>query len=309
MNALRTLSAGLLLATCLLSSNLHAQVQMQRAPQGQLQGTPQRQMQQQQPQAALPGRAQPAFVEIISILTVPFKPKFGDPVVVKVTLRNAGQTTVAQVPWAIHWQTANQTLAEGVLPNFPPGAVAEVTANWKAVGGEHLIQGYVDASGRAFNNAAPITARIRNVPLNIAEETQLLSFVKARDAGASFRNTLLPGSPTWCDTFGVSPVRETPPNKSAYFITECVAITTSTGEAFINFKLKNGWIIKSIKPEQFTDAMSGNREFIWQYRLPPQIGSNDPHMIVETAGIVGGVTFEITIAGHPGSDPYIGLVR
>ena len=161
-------------------------------------------------------RPAPASVEIVALSATPAAPKQGEMVTVKLSIRNSGQSAVAQVPWSIHWNTANQTLAQGVQPNVVPGAVFEVTASWRAVPGEQLFQGYVDGSGKTFNNAAPVANRIANLPLTIAQvsastqgaapamETQVLHFQKAKLAGAMIVNTLLPGAPTACAQFGVS---------------------------------------------------------------------------------------------------------
>ncbi len=139
-------------------AGVQAQVQMQ-----QKQGVAP-QMQQKQRPAAIHVAPAPS-VEIVALSATPAAPKQGEMVTFKLSIRNTGTTAVASLPWAIHWYTVNQTLAQGTLTNVGAGAQFEVTASWKAVAGEQLIQGYVDAAN-TIKNAAPITARTRNLTLN-----------------------------------------------------------------------------------------------------------------------------------------------
>ncbi len=264
-----------------------------------------------------------ASVEIVAMSATPAAPKQGEMVTIKLSMRNSGQTVVAQVPWAIHWNTANQTLAHGVEPNVVPGAVFEVTASWRAVPGQQLVAGYVDPTGKTFNNAAPVALRIRNLPLTIAQmsastqgaapapgnapqmETQVLHFNKARDAGATSNNTLVT-FPSACISPGVDEGQSgnaSDSNQASVVVNlQCAGCTTITGEAFANFKLKNGWKIKTVPP-------SPNNAFVpWKFKLRPQSGTNDPRMIVEMTGNSGEARIRIDIEGPAGTSPYIGPV-
>ena len=286
-------------------AGVQAQVQMQTKPGIQKPG-----IQTERPATSLGPASASASVEIVALSATPAAPKQGEMVTVKLSIRNSGQSAVAQVPWAIHWN-ANQTLAQGVQPNVVPGAVFEVTASWRAVPGEQLFQGYVDGSGKTFNNAAPVAKRIAHLPLTIAQvsastqgaapamETQVLHFQKAKLAGAMIVNTLLPGAPAGCLTFGVheagSVSRSNANSGSVYFTVNCYGGAAATGEAFKNFRLQNGWKIKSV------DLVGANTD--WQYRRQPQNGSNDPHMIVEMTGN-GYAVFRIDIEGPAGTSPY-----
>ena len=290
--------------------------------QGQAQTKPGVAPQVQRP-AAISAAPAPASVEIVALSATPAQPKQGDVVTIKLSIRNSGQSAVAQVPWSIHWNTANQTLAQGVQPNVALGAVFEVTASWRAVPGEQLIQGYVDASGKTFNNAAPVAKRIANLPLTIAQisastqgttpapgsapklETQVLNFQKAKEAGAVSVSALMPGAPVACSTFGIHEEQSVSASNSGrgsvYLDWSCVGAGTATGEAFKNFKLKNGWKIKAISQVAY-------RETTWQYRLRPQEGTNDPHLIAEITTSSGSFLILIDIEGPAGTSPYLGQV-
>ena len=293
------------------AAGVQAQVQMQTKPGIQKPG-----IQTERPATSLGPASAPASVEIVALSATPAAPKQGEMVTVKLSIRNSGQSAVAQVPWSIHWNTANQTLAQGVQPNVVPGAVFEVTASWRAVPGEQLFQGYVDASGKTFNNAAPVANRIANLPLTIAQvsastqgaapamETQVLHFQKAKLAGAMSVNTLLPGAPTGCLSFGVSEVGSVSwsdsKRGSVMFSVGCLSAAAATGEAFKNFRLKNGWKIKSVDLVE-----AGLYGADWQYRLKPQKLSNDPHIIVEITGFgPQAAIFRIEIEGPAGTSPY-----
>lgn len=267
-------------------------------------------------------RPAPASVEIVALTATPAAPKQGEMVTFKLSIRNSGQSAVAQVPWAIHWNTANQTLAQGMQPNVVPGAVFEVTASWRAVPGEQLIQGYVDASQKTFNNTAPVAKRISNLPLTISQisastqgaapapgstpkpETQVLHYQKAKEAGAMSVNALMPGAPAACLKFGViesdSIALSDSGRGSVVVGVACYGGATVTGEAFKNFKLKNGWKIKLISQNATSDVNQTN----WQYTRRPQIGTDDPHLTAEITSYDGYLNIRIDIEGPAGTSPY-----
>ncbi len=260
-------------------------------------------------------------VEILGLSATPAAPKEGEMVTFKLFVRNTGKGVVAQVPWAIRLNTANQTLAQGVFLNmksmiddlryYPETDDGVGVAQWRAVPGEHLIQGYVDAAN-TIKNTAPIAARIKNLSLIVAKtpeifatarfaalkmETQVLHAQKAKEAGAQIVNTLMPGALAVCMYFGI----DVPPesgfvdnatNTSVNAGINCHGVgATVTGEAFKDFRLKNGWKIKAVTDRLSHDIDISQPVFpvlSWQYRLKPQVGSNDPNMIVEMTGGGGG---------------------
>ena len=288
-------------------AGVQAQVQMQTKPG----------IQTERPATSL--RPAPASVEIVALSATPAAPKEGEMVTVKLSIRNSGQSAVAQVPWSIHWNTANQTLAQGVQPNVVPGAVFEVTASWRAVPGEQLFKGYVDGSGKTFNNAAPVANRIANLPLTIAQVsastqgaapgqpvtkvTQILDYQKAKLAGAQFaHNEEAVAACTYLGQFDSKVQFGNWPDGTVSFGAVCALLGgRATPEAFKNFRLKNGWRIKSVEPLKET---KNNGD--WQWVTGPPTGDN-PYMQVRVwANSLGegSIILKVVIEGPEGSDPY-----
>ena len=120
--------------------------------------------------AAVPvGLAAPAGpnLEIVAFTVVPSKPIEGEAVTIKLSIRNAGTTAVTALPWAIHWYSANTTLAKGTQATLAPGAQFDATATWKAVAGQQLLQGYLDAAN-TLKNTAPVASRTRDASVTVA---------------------------------------------------------------------------------------------------------------------------------------------
>ncbi|HUP93073.1 MAG TPA: CARDB domain-containing protein [Solimonas sp.] len=116
------------------------------------------------------------YVEITNLIVSPAAPSAGQPTAVKLAIRNAGKGTVAKVPWTIHGYTSNQTLGQGEILNLAPGALVEVSANWNPPPGSQTLQGYVDPTGKTFNNTAPASAKFRQLVVDVAPGRQSFCF-------------------------------------------------------------------------------------------------------------------------------------
>ena len=110
----------------------------------------------------------PVKVEITNFSISPAQPTAGDSVTVTLTIKNTGTGAVAKVPWSIHRATGNQTLASTPdITGLQPGQSVTKTATWQAQAGQQVLQGYVDPTGKALKNTAPVTSQIRELTLNV----------------------------------------------------------------------------------------------------------------------------------------------
>ena len=146
-------------------------------------------------------------------------------------------------------------------------------------------------------------------------ETQLLDYQKAKMNGAQFADGLEgptncnhrtqldvkgPDQPAVCGDFPLPPA-------GVQFQMGCGIYLTggrATPEAFTNFRLKNGWRVKSyemvgvVKPSEGAD---------WQWRKTPSVGTDDPSMKMHVwANVRQDVcnTVKVTIEGPAGTNPY-----
>ncbi|HUP93074.1 MAG TPA: CARDB domain-containing protein [Solimonas sp.] len=262
------------------------------------------------------------YVEITNLFVSPSAPSAGQPTVVKLTIRNGGSGTVAKVPWVIHWYTANQTLGQGEILNLAPGAIVEVSANWTPPAGSQTLQGYVDPTGKTFNNTAPASSKFRQIAVSVAQtstkptttttatqvlETKILDGNLAKNAGAR-SNSIIDGGSTPCSLenfFSASQDGIYPPGW-IYGI-NCVALPAGgrvAHESYINFTLKNGWKIKGFSiVQQSVYGVGAN----WQWAQVPTIGSTNPYMkmsVWANSGANVRVDVQVTIEGPAGTNPY-----
>lgn len=268
--------------------------------------------------ATVPLTSAPAapIVEIVELSATPAAPKVGEMVTIKLSMRNAGTTTVANLPWALQWHTGGQTLAQGTQTNVGPGARFEVTGSWKAVAGTQLMKGYIDPAN-TIKNGAPITSRIRDLTLTIAQisastlgtaapapvmETQRLDYSKAKNAGAGSSAVLRPGAPAACAAYGVNEQDTAALSQvgSVYLNLDCVGGVTVDVEVFKNFRLKNGWKVKSSGISRVGPNMT------WQYVTKSTELSTEPRTVLRLTGASTYLVLDVQIIGPAGTDPYTG---
>lgn len=227
----------------------------------------------------------PVRLEGQSLTITPVNPRAGDQVTVRFIVKNTGTGTVPKVPWAIHLASGNQTLKQGEHSNLAPGETFEGQVGWTAVEGEQLLQGYIDSTGKALKNTAPISAKILRLTIAVAPPppppvklvTQVLHYEKARQAGALFQIAPMP----LCQAAQFAPTPSTAPDFADFSIIFQFACFGSAGafaktevESFKNMRLKNGWKIKEII--EHGGQITPIAFHAWITR--PSAGSDDPFM-------------------------------
>ena len=284
------------------------------------------QMQAPQQQMVVPGLCTTADKVAATDLTLnPAKPTWLQAVVVTLTIKNLCNVPLSNIGWQIASTPDNTILGSGTWQaSVAPSQTFTVTAPWRAAPGERGFDGRADPAGALKESADDRKNNVKTLSVTVpvptqaaapAMETQILNFAKAKEAGASVTNTLLPGAPAGCSNFGVDESESMRARDDTIaFLTQCAGLgATATGEAFANFKLKNGW---KIKPAPDGVVLVRFQGVSWQYRLRPQEGTNDPHMNVEVtapAGLggaryIGEVVIRINIEGPAGTSPYLGPV-
>ena len=116
---------------------------------------------------------------------------------------------------------------------------------------------------------------------------------KAEAAGALRNSELVQGSgpPFVCERFGFSAT-----SSSLEVLLSCVGVAILDVKAFRNFRIKNGWKIKSVARY----PTNVNTKFFDE----PIVGTNNPFIHVEITGAVGTLSYFVMIEGPPGTDPY-----
>ena len=258
-------------------------------------------------------------IEAQNLTVTPAQPKAGDPVTVKFTVKNTGPGTVAKVPWSIHLYTGNRTLGQGEQLNVAAGATFEVTAPWTPAAGSQRLQGYVDPNGKTLKNTATVAAQVKELTLNVAQvsaatqassppvekERKILDVSEAKLAGARFDHGIESGGD--CRSIGAfDPKTEyAQPQGTVTFKAGNCLLTggKATPQAFLDFTLKNGWVVKDYRPVYNNVQYNGECKLL----TPPAIGSNNPymkaHVWVNATGNVA-LTLQVTIEGPKGTNPY-----
>jgi hypothetical protein len=110
----------------------------------------------------------PVKLEVTGLSIIPAQPEPGQPVTVKLTIKNAGAGSVVKVPWSIHYATGNQTLASGEQQNVTAGSSFEATVTWTAKAGAQKLQGYVDPKG-TLKNTAPSASQVTDLNITVPQ--------------------------------------------------------------------------------------------------------------------------------------------
>ena len=301
---IRVLRSGVTLVIAVLVSALgtFAAETVQKAPPGTGQKAP-------PIAAAAATKIAPAVkIEALNLTVTPAQPKAGDAVTVKFTVKNTGAGTVAKVPWSIHLYTGNRTLGQGEQLNVAAGATFEVTAPWTPTAGAQRLQGYVDPSGKTLKNTAPVAAQVKELTLNVSpveKETKILDVNEAVLAGARLDHGIESGGS--CDYLGAfdsKPMTFGAWSQSTVMFAayNCVVGAKATPQAFLNFRLKNGWVVKDYRA-MYKEQGNGGFSLL----TPPVIGSNNPYMKAHVwANPLGKVllVLHVTIEGPKGTNPY-----
>jgi len=310
MSAFRVLGAlgiGIVFAASAVTA--WASGTMQKAPSGQM----------QQKAPAQTGKtiqtAPPIKMEAQSLTVTPAQPQAGQQVTVKFTVKNTGTGTVAKVPWSIHLATDNQTLGQGEKMNLGPGESFEVTAQWTPSAGQKLLQGYVDPTGQALKNTAPVSAQIKELSVTVAAaasastpgtpvetETRVLEHLKAKNAGANFTANAVGATPCTIENRGGRNVTFT---EEVELILGCQLLPGGRAdfEVYSNFRLKNGWKVERVDVRK---QSGGTADWSW-VSSAPAVGSDNPYAKFHLWSNPNGYVYvlpKITIKGPKNTDPY-----
>jgi hypothetical protein len=234
----------------------------------------------------------------------------------KITSKCPGGTADLDVPWKIY--ADGQMISSGNV-RISAGDTATVSSSWTALVGSHSFFGSADPRNeRARNNntlpdvvmnvrpRSTSANRIDNTPPQL--ETQVLDYQKAKDAGAQFSDGV--AGATICNPIGQYDPTGSPDSSgnSVGFRIVCSNIITgarANPEAFINFRLKNNWKIKSVDTSQIDLSTCTGANWQWQTR--PSEGTDNPYMQMHLVSepfqcLVRAV--KITIEGPAGTNPY-----
>ncbi|MCM3876142.1 MAG: hypothetical protein NEA02_06950, partial [Thermoanaerobaculia bacterium] len=135
-------------------------------------------------------------------------------------------------------------------------------------------------------------------------ETRLLEYGRAKNAGAQFSDGV-DGFKGLCDVGQGDPSRLGDHSPGVWFRANCDTLANgarATPEAFIGFRLKNGWRVKNF---EISSGKAGNAD--WQWRQTPTKGSDDPYMRMHVFTSPFGRVWaqvKVTIEGPAGTDPY-----
>jgi hypothetical protein len=262
----------------------------------------------------------------------------------KMTMRNCTQSNLSDVPFTIdkngeQWQFS--------FVNLPAGGTQSVEVNWVAQEGRQRFVGRIDpwtqlneSTGERIDNAktldvSPVGVRV-TIPgqVLVPLETQELDYLKAKNTGAGFNQGVSEGLNV-CVRIGVDDSQGSHGYETGQpgvvFMAECPALLGVVGtggsanpEAFQNFRLQNGWKVKSFsvrfstnKEDQsdwhdsLSDAQSNDerRRAMQSFSLdiPPSVGTDNPQMKAHIGVKPGGflkVYVKVIIEGPAGTDPY-----
>lgn len=254
---------------------------------------------------------------------------------VRMTVSNLMPATaqpLLSVPWSIsflpggHPPGSESLLARGVQNNVAPGSAFEVTAAlpWRRQTSiRDLVTGRADSQNvlgeneaqRADNQktigVAPAAASPTPAPPVLV--TQELDYAKALLNGAEFRHNKHSSGCTklgvgdWLDTsWSPREGRKT----GVLFQANCLAGGAADPEAYANFRLKNGWRVKSVEPPETVRRSTVRGRFgatRFEMRVTPVAGSDNPYMQAHIGGGPGSfrsVGVRVIIEGPQGTDPY-----
>jgi hypothetical protein len=256
---------------------------------------------------------------------------------VRMTIRNLMPATaqpLLSVPWSISFKpggpgsASENILAQGVQNNVAPGSTFEVTAAlpWRRQSSiRDLITGRADPQNVIGENAAERANNQKSIAATPAAATpttpppvlvtQELDFIKAHLNGAVFKHNMQTAGCTrlgvgdWLDT-SWSPRQGRRPG--VLFQANCPAGGAADPEAYANFRLKNGWVVRSVEPPETVRQSTVRGRFgatRFEMRVTPVVGSDNPYMQAHISGGPGSyrsVGVRVIIEGPEGTDPYRG---
>ena len=282
----------------------------------------------QQPPTQKPQEAPSTnLIQVVSLAALPDKPQMGQPVTVKMTVKNLSKNMLTGMTWSIaSGDRIGGTYGQGGIPQIPAGAVSEVGATFiPARAGGQTIQGSVLLSSI---NAEPLADRFDNQKCTVIQVIQVsaqqqappgsqprvvrqaLDHEKAKFAGASFPTTVehITAGQAYNEP---NPFEDGSGRMMSDWRKHLLSCYTSVmgnrsdQEAYLGFRLKRGWrvvdyeIEQGPSPQQF--SVGG-----WRW-TPPALGSDDPHYSVhlwaEMSQIVW-IKVRLWIEGPEGTDPY-----
>lgn len=254
---------------------------------------------------------------------------------VRMTVRNpmpATAQSLLSVPWSISFlpggpgPASESILAQGVHNNVAPGSTFEVTAAlpWRRQSSiRDIIIGRVDPQNVIGENEAERTNNQKTIGATPAASsptppppvlvTQELDYSKAHLNGAVFKHNKRSSGCTrlgvgdWLDP-GWSPRQGRKPG--VLFQANCLAGGAADPEAYANFRLKNGWVVRSVEPPETVRQSTARGRFgttNFEMRVTPVVGSDNPYMRAHIGGGRGSyrsVGVRVIIEGPEGTDPY-----
>ncbi len=245
---------------------------------------------------------------------------------VRMTVRNnmtPPAPPLVAVPWSISLSTRASSLAprqervlsSGVQNNVQSGSTFEVTAhytiNWRNSNPiSDQVIGHINLGNFIGENDAELANNQKSIgdypptppPVLVTQE---LDFAKAQANGARFKDNV--ESNTGCFRLGVddwSTAAFVERKSGVIFISNCVGGGKASPEAYLDFRLKNGWRIKSV--DEDPQPQRGNNGFTLTWK--PQVGSDNPYMHAHIwSGFLSNINVgvRITIEGPAGTDPYV----
>ena len=251
--------------------------------------------------------------------------------VVRVSVRNnmvAPATALLSVPWSISLTTNSggaleqtRVLASGVRNYVAPGSTFEVTGTFTipraALTGLIQVTGSVNQGNVIGENDAELANNAKTIggpppfptpPTPLV--TRELDYKSAQMSGATFNDVVVSGF--GCTAIGVGDWKgawapHAGQKPGVIFRVACPAGGETRSDAYGNFRLQNGWRVKSIDDPSFVVRTSTSRTG-FEFTTKPVVGSNDPFMVVHVWGgpathISAGV--RVFIEGPAGTDPYV----
>ena len=266
-------------------------------------------------QSALCSR--PDKVAVADFTFNPPQPILGQPVVLTLTIKNLCNTSLTGVGWSIRASYSSETLSRGIQENLLPGSSIVVTGQLTpSAHGEHRFTAEIDWSNILGESAEGQRNNVKTISFNVPTatpapnnavrvemETQVLDVDKAKLAGARFNQGV--ESSSACRFLGVFNSKTAVgnwPNSSVGFVAECIAGGRATPEAFVDFRLKNGWVVK-----EYMEIRSVQSNGDWTLLTPPRLGSNVPYMKAHLwASALGEarLILKVVIQGPRGTNPY-----
>jgi hypothetical protein len=204
---------------------------------------------------------------------------------------------------------------ETTVNNLAPGASQTVGAHVNVGPGTREYFARVDPDDilhepivQRANNESRLKLTIpqalgQQAPAAPQKETQLLDYDKAKRAGAQFGASLEPSSSSPASTLCIVQQQQAP-GVGVSFSLQCTYTGgRSNPEAYVNFRLKNGWKVKSYDVLNVTKFGSAD----WQWTRTPVIGSDDAsskvHLWADPLGQLF-LSVKIEIEGPAGTNPY-----